>query len=95
MSKDGFVEVVCSCVGAVGRGGQGGLFKDTVFCCRCKHTAGTAGLSEVAAAGTWLLQGLLSAVCLMTLVAMALHGCDGGSTEELFSAPWGKAEEQR
>lgn len=91
MSKDGFVEVVCCCVGAVGRGG---LFKDTVFCC-CKHTAGTAGLSAVGAAETWLLQGLLSAVCLMTLVAMALHGCGGKSTEEVFSAGWAREEEQR
>lgn len=33
VSKDGFVEVVCCCVCAAGRGGQGGLFIGTVFCC--------------------------------------------------------------
>lgn len=33
VSKEGFVEVVCCCVCAAGRGAQGGLFIDTVFCC--------------------------------------------------------------
>lgn len=47
------------------------------------------------AAGARLLQGLLSAVCLITLVAMALHGCGGRGTERVFSAGWTRAEEQR
>lgn len=33
LSKDGFVDVLCRCICAVGRGAQGGLFRDIVFCC--------------------------------------------------------------
>lgn len=33
LSKDVFVDVLCRCICAAGRGAQGGQFKDTVFCC--------------------------------------------------------------